>query len=147
MHDSGLCVARLAETTERLTSLYRAMPESRLLRSLPDGRSGARAGYDLAALLARMAHGVEERESAVEPRWREFPDVGLFSVGDQIAVAAHDLVAAVTELAEAERAKGVERADELVWSGDPEKVGERVPAAVAAAAALEAAADLWALIK
>lgn len=117
------------------------MPESRLLRSLPDGRTGARAGYDLAALLARMAHGVEERESAVEPQWREFPDVGLFSVGDQIAVAAHDLVAAVTDLVDAEGPDG------LVWSGDPEKGGQRVPAAVSAAAALDAAADLWALIK
>lgn len=117
------------------------MPESRLLRSLRDGRSGARAGYDLAALLARMAHGVEERGSRVEPRWREFPDVGPFSVGDQIAVAAHDLVAAVTGLVESEGP------DELVWSGDPAKVGQRVPAAASAAEALDAAAELWALIK
>jgi hypothetical protein len=117
------------------------MPESRLLRSLPDGRSGARAGYDLAALLARMAHGVEERESAAAPRWRAFPDVGPFSVGDQIAVTSHDLVAAVTGLVEAEGP------DELVWSGDPAKVGQRVPAAVSAAEALDAAADLWTLIR
>ncbi|HEY3873504.1 MAG TPA: hypothetical protein VGM10_34425 [Actinocrinis sp.] len=141
MHDSGLCVARLAEMTGRLTSVYRAMPESRLLRSLPDGRTGARAGYDLAALLARMAHGVEERESAVEPKWRDFPDVGPFSVGDQIAVAAHELVAVVTDLVD------MEGPDELVWSGDPGKVGQRVPAAVSTAAALDAAADLWVLIR
>ncbi|MEY9875855.1 hypothetical protein ABH931_005361 [Streptacidiphilus sp. MAP12-33] len=63
----------LLAAAERLADRFRAMPQSSLTRQAP-------AGLELARALAR-ASGAEG----------EIPDAGVFVVGDQIAVAAHDL--------------------------------------------------------
>jgi hypothetical protein len=70
------------------------MPESKLLGRLPDGRSRAAAGHELASLIALAAQGVEDRTRPVPPAWRALPFEGPFVVGDQIGVTGHDLLAA-----------------------------------------------------
>jgi hypothetical protein len=70
------------------------MPESKLLGRLPDGRSRAAAGHELASLIALAAQGVEDRTRPVPPTWRALPFEGPFVVGDQIGVTGHDLLAA-----------------------------------------------------
>jgi hypothetical protein len=74
------------------------------LRSLPQSalrRGAAAEGLALARELTRRAQRVERPER--EPY--ELPDAGMFTVGDQLAVAGHDLVealrAADTEMAPA----------------------------------------------
>jgi hypothetical protein len=104
----------LAEAVSRLASVFRALPQSKLLGSLPDGRSRAAAGHGLAVLLARAGQGVEERARDSAPVFRDVPFDGPFVVGDQIAVTGHDLVAGL---------RGIER-EALVWGPD----GHRVPA-------------------
>jgi hypothetical protein len=98
--------ARLEAVLSRLASRYRSMPESKLLGRLPDGRSRAAAGHELASLIALAAQGVEERCRPVPPAWRALPYEGPFVVGDQIGVTGHDLLAAFARLGE----KGSERA-------------------------------------
>jgi hypothetical protein len=63
----------LLAAAERLADRFRTMPQSSLSRQ-------ALAGLELARSLAR-ASGAQA----------DMPDVGAFVVGDQIAVAAHDL--------------------------------------------------------
>ncbi len=108
----------LAEAVSRLASKFRSLSQSKLLRPLPDGRSRAAAGHEVAVLLARAGQGVEERASAHVPLWRDVPFDGVFVVGDQIAVTGHDLVVGL---------RGVD-ADEPVWGPD----GRRVPAGAVA---------------
>lgn len=87
--------ARLEAVLTRLAGRFRSMPESKLLGRLPDGRSRAAAGYELAERVAFAAQAVEDRglrEAA--PRWRRLPFEGPFVVGDQIGVTGHDLLAA-----------------------------------------------------
>lgn len=98
MREFDAAVDRLDQSTARLASFYRSLPESKLLRRTDDGRTAARAGYDLADLLARLGQGVEEREAEREPTWRQVPELGAFSVGDQIAVTGQDVVAALRKL-------------------------------------------------
>ena len=86
--------ARLETVLNRLASRYRGMPESKLLGRLPDGRSRATAGHELASLIALAAQGVEDRSRPVPPTWRPLPFEGAFVVGDQIGVTGHDLLAA-----------------------------------------------------
>ncbi|HEV3174052.1 MAG TPA: hypothetical protein VGZ32_27135 [Actinocrinis sp.] len=117
----------LAEAVSRLASLFRSLPQSKLLRSLPDGRSRAAAGHEAAVLLARAGQGVEERASGV-PLWRDVPFDGVFVVGDQIAVTGHDLVVGL---------RGVD-ADEPVWGPD----GRRVPAGAVADMVLREVGEL-----
>lgn len=85
---------RLESVLARLAARYRAMPESKLLGRLPDGRSRAAAGHELAGLVALSAQGVEDRAMPTPPRWRSLPFEGPFVVGDQIGVTGHDLLAA-----------------------------------------------------
>ena len=89
---------RLETVLTRLTSRYRAMPESKLLGRLSDGRSRAAAGHELASLLARAAQGVEDRAQPLPPAWRSLPFEGPFVVGDQLGVTGHDLLAAYARL-------------------------------------------------
>jgi hypothetical protein len=79
--------APLIAAAERLADRFRAMPQSSLTRQAP-------AGLALARSLARASGA-----SAV------MPDAGAFVVGDQIAVAAHDLALtlAASEGPEADR--------------------------------------------
>ncbi|QMU75084.1 hypothetical protein GXW83_04235 [Streptacidiphilus sp. PB12-B1b] len=68
---------------ERLADRFRSMPESSLTRLAP-------VGLDLARRLAVAAQRLEGLPV------REMPEAGVFVVGDQIALAAHDLAAAAT---------------------------------------------------
>jgi hypothetical protein len=86
--------ARLETVLTRLSSRLRSMAESRLLGRLPDGRSRAAAGHELAGLLALAAQGVEDRGLRVPPAWRALPFEGPFVVGDQVGVTGHDLLVA-----------------------------------------------------
>lgn len=89
---------RLETVLTRLASRYRAMPESKLLGRLSDGRSRAAAGHELAGLLALAAQGVEDRARPLPPAWRSLPFEGPFVVGDQLGVTAHDLLVAYARL-------------------------------------------------
>ena len=82
----------------RLASAYRSLPESKLLGRLPDGRTRATAGHELAALIASAAQGVEDRSRPSAPSWRPLPYEGPFVVGDQLGVTGHDLLAACSRL-------------------------------------------------
>ncbi|MBR7830238.1 hypothetical protein KDK95_28300, partial [Actinospica sp. MGRD01-02] len=86
--------ARLEAVLARLAGRFRSMPESKLLGRLPDGQPRASAGHELAEWLAYAAQGVEDRDSAVAPEWRQLPFDGPFVVGDQIGVTGHDLLTA-----------------------------------------------------
>jgi hypothetical protein len=94
--------ARLETVLTRLSAHFRSMPESRLLGRLPDGRSRAAAGHELAGLLALAAQGVEDRGRHVPPTWRALPFEGPFVVGDQIGVTGHDLLVACAYAGEGE---------------------------------------------
>jgi len=89
---------RLETVLTRLASRYRAMPESKLLGRLSDGRSRAAAGHELASLLALAAQGVEDSARPLPPVWRSLPFEGPFVVGDQLGVTGHDLLAAYARL-------------------------------------------------
>lgn len=70
------------------------------LRSLPQSalaRGAAAEGLAVARELARRAQLVE---APGQPP-RELPDVGMFAVGDQLAVAGHDLAQALQDAKEA----------------------------------------------
>ena len=108
--------ARLETVLDRLAARYRSMPESKLLGRLPDGRSRAAAGHELASLVAFAAQGVEDRSRPHPPAWRLLPFEGAFVVGDQISVTGHDLVAACAELLGVEHANGVAGASTPVWA-------------------------------
>jgi hypothetical protein len=86
--------ARLETVLIRLSARFRSMPESKLLGRLPDGRSRAAAGHELAGLVALAAQGVEDRDRRKPPAWRALPFDGPFVVGDQIGVTGHDLLVA-----------------------------------------------------
>ena len=85
---------RLETVLTRLSAHFRGMPESKLLGRLPDGRSRAAAGHELAGRVALAAQGVEDRGLPVPPTWRRLPFEGPFVVGDQIGVTGHDLLVA-----------------------------------------------------
>ena len=86
--------ARLETVLIRLSAHFRSMPESKLLGRLPDGRSRAAAGHELAGRVALAAQGVEDRDLREPPAWRALPFEGPFVVGDQIGVTGHDLLVA-----------------------------------------------------
>ncbi|WP_157436547.1 hypothetical protein [Actinospica robiniae] len=90
---------RLDSLLTRLASAYRSLPESKLVGRLPDGRTRAAAGHELAVLIATAAQGVEDRSRPSAPSWRPLPYEGPFVVGDQIGVTGHDLLAACARLA------------------------------------------------
>jgi hypothetical protein len=89
---------RLDSLLTRLASAYRSLPESKLLGRLPDGRTRAAAGHELASLIAAAAQGVEDRSRPSAPFWRPLPYEGPFVVGDQLGVTGHDLLAACARL-------------------------------------------------
>jgi hypothetical protein len=79
--------APLLNAADRLSGRFRSLPQSRLRGAV------AETGLELARWLAAES---QRMESPGEPV-RLMPDDGIFTVGDQIAVAAHDLAAALTE--------------------------------------------------
>ncbi|WP_316526567.1 hypothetical protein [Kitasatospora brasiliensis] len=88
MHD----VEPLVEAVDNLADRFRSLPQSKLLGAVPGYASRAAAALELARRLARLALAAEDG-----PR-RELPDAGAFAVGDQLAVAGHDLAAALAAL-------------------------------------------------
>ncbi|UNO41635.1 hypothetical protein [Streptomyces sp. MST-110588] len=96
-----LDVMPLQTAVDALADRLRVLPQSVL------SRGAAAEGLALARDLAARAQRIESPER--EPH--AFPDAGMFAVGDQVAVAGHDLVEAlrtagngpeaVAELAEA----------------------------------------------
>ncbi|MCF2528223.1 hypothetical protein [Yinghuangia soli] len=86
----ALNTAALAREVRRLADRFRHLSESRLRGLIsPDdpsdpGRSRADAGLELARALAALGDA---------PAGRKVPDLGVFAVGDQIAVTGLDLVA------------------------------------------------------
>ncbi|MFJ9953578.1 hypothetical protein [Kitasatospora sp. NPDC091207] len=91
----------LAEAVEALADRFRSMPQSRLLGAVPGHPSRAAAALALArwlALAAQAAEGVATGGDGPAGPPREFPDAGAFAAGDQLAVAGHDLAAALAAL-------------------------------------------------
>jgi hypothetical protein len=87
----------LHAAVERLAGRLRSLPQRRL-------QAGAAAdGLELARWLARQAQLLEF--SGREPY--ELPDDGIFVVGDQLAVAGHELVAAAARERDPGRVEGV----------------------------------------
>ncbi len=78
----------LLDAVDLLADRFRAMPQSRLLGAVPGYPSRAAAGLALARRLAAAAL------AAAGEQPRELPDAGAFAVGDQVAVAGHELWAA-----------------------------------------------------
>ncbi|MGW4898729.1 hypothetical protein ACWEQL_41865 [Kitasatospora sp. NPDC004240] len=85
-------VTPLLEAVDSLADRFRSMPQSRLLAPVPGHDSRAAAALAAARRLAAVAQAAEGE--AV----REFPEAGAFAVGDQLAVAGHDLAAALAAL-------------------------------------------------
>lgn len=81
--------AQLLRSSGRLADWYRSLPASRLRLHAADGLALARA-------LADAAGRIEDPASPP----RQLPPAGPFAVGDQIAVASHDLAAALADLDE-----------------------------------------------
>ena len=98
----------------RLAGAFRAMPQSKLLGRLPDGRSRAEAGHALADALAKAAQGIDERSSDQPPLWRAVPFVGPFAVGDQLMVLGNEFCGALA---------GLEQLAEPVWSAPDARAG------------------------
>ncbi|MGH3417460.1 MAG: hypothetical protein ACRDSS_13405, partial [Actinocrinis sp.] len=113
MIDTGHRTDPLTRAVAQLAGAFRALPQSKLLGPVTDGRSRAEAGHRFAALLAAFAQGVEERESRIPPAWRKLPFDGVFIVGDQIAVTGYDLVTGLRALGDL---------DGPVWSADRRRV-------------------------
>ncbi|MER6303177.1 hypothetical protein ABT247_26955 [Kitasatospora sp. NPDC001539] len=86
-------VQPLVEAVDSLADRFRSLPQSRLLGAVPGHASRAAAVLALARRLAALALAAEG-----EAAGREFPDAGPFAVGDQLAVAGHDLAAALAAL-------------------------------------------------
>ncbi|MER5635950.1 hypothetical protein ABT095_03210 [Kitasatospora sp. NPDC002227] len=82
----------LVVAVEALADRFRSMPQSRLTGAVPGYASRAAAAHWLAAWLATRALTLAGQAP------RPFPAVGDFTVGDQLAVAGHEL-AAVTDAA------------------------------------------------
>ncbi|MFE6687026.1 hypothetical protein ACFVFQ_11165 [Streptomyces sp. NPDC057743] len=80
-----LDVTPLQTAVDALADRLRALPQSAL------GRGAAAEGLALARELANRAQRIERPGQ----RPVELPDAGMFAVGDQLAVAGHDLVEAL----------------------------------------------------
>lgn len=120
----------LAAELARLAEGFRRLPHSKFgLRLEPYG-DRAQAGYWIASQVSALAQGIESYAAPRPPRWRELPALGVFALGDQIAVVGNDLLAAYRALDDPD---GV-----LVWTP-----GEgRVPLEKAMAAVLESTTAL-----
>lgn len=79
--------APLLTAADRLAGRLRSLPQTRLRGTV------AVTGLELARWLSAEAQRIESPGEPV----RLMPDDGIFTVGDQIAVAAHDLAAALRE--------------------------------------------------
>lgn len=120
-------VRGLADEVERLAVRLRSMSDVRLGRALASGATGAAAGLEVAQGLADAAHGIEQRELIGPPHQRRVPDLGVFAVGDQVAVTGADLA----------RLAGALPEDTMVWYGSARaQLGEVIGTQAAAVRAL-----------
>jgi hypothetical protein len=85
-------LADIGKEAGRLADRLRTLSQARLEEPAVDGRSRAAAAHALAQRLVDAARRLEGHEQE-----RVLPDLGPFVVGDQLAVAAHDLVLAGRE--------------------------------------------------
>jgi hypothetical protein len=120
----------LADELTRLAEGYRRLPHSKFALRLEPYGDRARAGHWLASQVTMVAQGMEHWDSRRPPVWHELPTLGVFALGDQIAVVGNDLLAAYRALDDPR--------ETLIWTP-----GEgRVPAEKAMAAVLDSAAAL-----
>ena len=121
---------RLAEELTRLAEGYRRLPHSKFALRLEPYGDRAQAGHWLAAQVTMVAQGIERWDSPQPPVWHDLPTLGVFALGDQIAVVGNDLVAAYRALKDPH--------ETFIWTpGDG-----RVPAEKAMAAVLESTTAL-----
>ncbi len=99
-----LDTTELTAVVDRLADRLRAAPQSRLQRG------AAAEGLALARELAVRAQRVEAPER--EP-WI-MPEAGIFAVGDQVAVAGHDLAEALRKAAPQGPGESREQLDEAL---------------------------------
>lgn len=92
-----LDVTPLVIAVDRLAARLRAAPQSRLQRG------AAAEGLSVARELAARAQRIEFPGRAPRP----MPDLGMFTVADQVAVAGHDLAEMLRKASEAELAEAV----------------------------------------
>lgn len=120
----------LAGELAQVADGYRRLPHSKFSLRLEPYGDRAQAGHWLAAQVTMVAQGIERWDSPQPPRWRELPTLGVFALGDQIAVVGNDLVAAYRALKDPR--------ETLIWTP-----GEgRVPAEKAMAAVLDSTTAL-----
>jgi hypothetical protein len=106
----------LLVVVRRLGDRLGTMSLARLAAPVEGQRSRARAAHALAAELAELAQGVEERSAPTPPDWRALPWIADSVVADQLTVVGTDLVTALWDAAD----------DELVWT----RAGRRAAAEV-----------------
>jgi len=85
----------LAADVRRVADRLRGLSQAQLSAPVPPHASRAEVARAAAQQLAEAAEGIAERGAAVEPSWRALPVLSDLAVGDQLAVAGHDLVAEV----------------------------------------------------
>lgn len=83
----------IAADLRRATERLRGLSQAQLSAPAPPHASRAEAGRATAQQLAETAQGIAARDDDAEPHWRALPVLGDFTVGDQLAVVGHDLVA------------------------------------------------------
>ncbi|UJB42364.1 MULTISPECIES: hypothetical protein [unclassified Streptomyces] len=114
-----LDVTPLQTAVDALADRLRALPQSALRRG------AAAEGLALARELTARAQRIERPGE----RPRELPDAGMFAVGDQLAVAGHDLVEALRAAAgapEGGAADGRGAAEADVKAAPAEQLAEAV---------------------
>lgn len=124
-----LDTTELISAVDRLADRLRALPESKLRRG------AAAEGLATAQELALRAQRLEFPGAAPRP----LPEVGIFAVGDQVAVAGHDLAVVLGERGAARPAGA---AAEARGGGVDVDGGERLSAERDAAVDLVVQADL-----
>ena len=110
-------VSELAAETNRIARRLRGLSEPRLRRPLPPYGTVADAAHLLAQALADAAQGVEGRGHPSITR-RTVPRLSVHAAGDQVAVTAGDLLAALGGLGP----------DDEVWAGDGRTSAHRLAA-------------------
>jgi hypothetical protein len=119
--------ADLREGLARIIAALRTAPRHRL-RATCEGRFASRldAGRALATALAIATQGIAEEGAASMPAWRSLPVLPEQAIGDQVAVTAHDYLAAV----DVSRGRG--DAAMLVWTPTGRATLEQLHGEVAA---------------
>jgi hypothetical protein len=141
----GAVRAQIEADVRRVAERLRTLSEAQLAAEAPPYPSRAAGGRAVAQVLAEAAQAVEERASDVQPQWRALPVSSDFTVGDQLAVTGHDLLAVLpAPIAPAsspppagDHAVPAVQPEETVWAGGTRRtVREVIEDAAAQLAAL-----------